>query len=80
MILNLLKENITNFFINVEPYLAAKIPKSDHSFKSYLPKVNTTLNETELEAGFENASKSFKRFGGDGLDVLKSHFGMGVLL
>ena len=55
-------ENFINFFVNIAPNLTNKIPQCNLTFKSYLPKVNTTLNETVLgEDEFEEAFKSLKR-------------------
>ena len=42
---NLLRKKFNEFYVNVGPNLAKKIPQSDLNFESYLPKVNTTLNE-----------------------------------
>ena len=68
-----LRKSLTNFFVNIGPNLANKIPQCDLTFKSYLPTVNKTLNETLLsEDEFEEAFKSLKRNkapGNDGLDV-----------
>ena len=41
-------EKFNEFYVNVGPNLAKKIPQSDLNFESYLPKVNTTLNEKSL--------------------------------
>ena len=42
--------------------LLRKIPQCNETFKSYLPTVNKTLNETVLsEDEFEEAFKSLKR-------------------
>ena len=66
-------EKSNEFFVNIGPNLANKIPRCDLTFKSYLPTVNTKLNETVLsEDEFEEAFKSLKRNrapGHDGLDV-----------
>ena len=66
-------EKFNEFFVNIRPNLANKIPQCDLTFKWYLPTVNTMLNETVLsENKFEEASKSLKRNkapGHDGLDV-----------
>ena len=66
-------KKFNEFFVNIGPSLASKIPQCDQTFKSYLPPVNTTLNETMLsEDEFEKAFKSLKRNrapGHDGLDV-----------
>ena len=66
-------EKFNEFFVNIGPNLANKIPQCDLSFKSYLPTINTTLNETMLSKDeFEEAFKSLKRNkapGHDGLDV-----------
>ena len=55
------------------PNLVKKIPQSDLNFESYLPKVNTTLNEKSLtENELDEAFKSLKKNkapGPDGLDV-----------
>ena len=61
------------FYVNVGPNLAKKIPQSDLNFESYLPKVNTTLNEkflteNELDEAFKSLKKN-KAPGADGLDV-----------
>ena len=62
-----------DFFVNIGSNLANKIPQCDLTFESYLPTVNTTLNETALsEDEFEEAFKLLKRNkapGHDGLDV-----------
>ena len=61
------------FFINIGPNLANKIPQCDLTSKSYLPTVNTTLKETVLsEDEFDEAFKMLKRNkypGHDSLDV-----------
>ena len=66
-------EKFNEFFVNIGPNLANKIPQCDLTFKSYLPTINTTLNETMLsEDEFEEAFKLLKRNkspGHDGLDV-----------
>ena len=55
------------------PNLLKKIPQSDLDFESYLPKVNTTLNEKSLtENELDKAFKFLKKYkapGPDGLDV-----------
>ena len=69
----LLRKSLTNFFVNIGPNLANKIPQCDLTFKSYLPTVDATLNETLLsEDEFEEVFKSLKRNkapGHDGLDI-----------
>ena len=66
-------EKFSKIFVNIGPNLADKIPQCDLTFKSYLPTINTTLNETMLsEDEFEEAFKWLKRNkapGHDGLDV-----------
>ena len=66
-------EKFNEFFVNIGPNLANKIPQCNLTFKSYLPTVNTTLKETVLsENEFEEAFKTLKRNkapGHDGLDV-----------
>ena len=66
-------EKFNDFFVNIGPNLADKIPQCDLTFKSYLPRVNTTLKEAVLsENEFEEAFKTLKRNkapGHDGLDV-----------
>ena len=66
-------EKFNEFFVNIGPNLANKIPQCDLNFKSYLPTVNTTLKETVLsEDEFEEIFKSLKRNKApvhDGLDV-----------
>ena len=66
-------EKFNEFFVNIGPNLANKIPQCDLTFKSYLPTINTTLNERVLsEDEFEEAFKSLKRNKApdhDGLDV-----------
>ena len=66
-------EKLNEFFVNIRPNLAHKIPQCNLAFKSYLPTVNTTLKETVLsENEFEEAFKTLKRnkaLGHDGLDV-----------
>ena len=55
-------EKFNNFFVNIGPYLANKIPQCDLTFKSYLPRVNTTLKEAVLsENEFEEAFKTLQR-------------------
>ena len=55
-------EKFNEFFVNIGPNLANKVPQCDLTFKSYLPTINTTLNETMLsEDKFEEAFKSLKR-------------------
>ena len=50
------------FFVNIGPNFANKTPQCDLTFKSYLPTVNTTLNETVLSKNeFEEAFKPLKR-------------------
>ena len=66
-------EKFNEFFVNIGPNFANKISQCELTFKSYLPTVNTTLNEAVLsEDEFEEAFKSLKRNkapGHDGLDV-----------
>ena len=66
-------EKIKDFFVNIGPNLANKIFLCDLAFKSYLPTVNATLNETVLsEDEFEEGFKSLKKNKApthDGLDV-----------
>ena len=66
-------EKFNEFFINIGPNLANKIPRCDLTFKLYLPTANTTLNETVFsKVDLEEAFKLFKRNkapGHDGLDV-----------
>ena len=66
-------EKFNEFYVNVGPNLAKKIPQSDINFESYLPKVNATLKESSLtENELEEAVKSLKKnkaSGPDGLDV-----------
>ena len=66
-------EKFNEFYVNVGPNLAKKIPQSDLNFESYLPKVNTTLNdksltENELDEAFKSLKKN-KTPGPDGLNV-----------
>ena len=66
-------EKFNEFYVNVRPNLAKKIPQGDINFESYLPKVNATLKESSLtENELEEAVKSLKKSkasGPDGLDV-----------
>ena len=66
-------KKFSEFFVNIEPNLANKIPQCGLTFESHFPTVNTTLNETVLsEDEFEEEFKSLKRNkapGHDGLDV-----------
>ena len=70
---SLLRKVLTKFFVNIGINLANKIPQCDLTFKSYLPKVNTTLNETVLmKDKFQEVFKSLNRskaLGHDGLEV-----------
>ena len=52
-------EKFNEFFVNIGPNLAYKIPQCDLTFKSYLPTVNTTLKETVLSEN--NLKKHLKR-------------------
>ena len=55
-------EKFNEFYVNVGPNLAKKIPQSDINFESYLPKVNATLTESSLtENELEEAVKSLKK-------------------
>ena len=66
-------EKFNEIFVKIAPNPAYKISQCDLTFKSYLPTVNTTLNETVLSQDeFEEAFQSLKRNkapGHDGLDV-----------
>ena len=66
-------ETFNKFHVNVGPNLAKKTPQSDLNFESYLPKVNTTLNEKSLtENELDEAFKSLKKNkapGPDGIDI-----------
>ena len=66
-------EKFNEFYVNVGPNLAKKIPQNDINFESYLPKVNATLKESSLtENELEEAVKFLKKnkaSGPDGLDV-----------
>ena len=70
------EEKLYGFFVHIGPNLADKIPQYDLTLESYLPTVNTVLDETVLsEDEFEETFKSLKRNGGnalgnDGLDVI----------
>ena len=58
LIVDTIVEKFNEFFVNIGPNLAGKIPQCNLTFKSYLPKVNTTLNETVLSQNeFEEAFK-----------------------
>ena len=66
-------ESCNDFFVDIGPNLANKISQCDLTFKSYLPIVNTMLNETvlsedELEEAFKLLIRN-KPPGHDGLDV-----------
>ena len=65
-------EKFNEFFVNIGPNLARKIPQCNLTFKSYFPTVNTILKETVLRKyEFEEAFKTLKRnkaLGHDGLD------------
>ena len=64
-------ERFNEFFVNIGPNLANKIPQCDLTFKLYLPTVNTTLKETVLrENEFEEAFKMLKRNKAPGHDDL----------
>ena len=64
-------ETFNEFFVNIAPNLANKIPQWDLTFKSYLPTVNATLKETVLsENEFEEAFKTLNRNKAPGFDVL----------
>ena len=67
-------EKFDEFFVNIGPNFANKIPQCDLTFESYPPTVNTMLNETVLRKDeFEEAFKSHKRNktpGHNGLDVI----------
>ena len=53
------------------PNLASEISESDLSFKSFIPKITTTLNETNMtEEEFSEAFKSLKRNKAPGSDGL----------
>ena len=55
-------EKFNEFYVNVGTNLAQKIPQSDLNFESYLPKVNTTLNEKSLtENELDEAFKSLRK-------------------
>ena len=61
MMLILLRK-IYRFLFNLGPNLAPKIPQSDRSYQSYLPKTIATLNEMPLTKDeFEKSFKSLKR-------------------
>ena len=66
-------EKFNEFYVNVGPNLAKKIPQSDINFETNLRKVNATLKESSLtENELEEAVKSLKKnkaSGPDGLDV-----------
>ena len=54
-------KKFNKFFVNMGPNLANKMLQSDLSFKSNLPTVNITLNETALsEDEFGETSKSLE--------------------
>ena len=55
-------EKFNEFYVNVGPNLAKKIPQSDINFESYFPKLNATLKELSLtENELEEAVKSLKK-------------------
>ena len=56
-------EKFNEYFVSIGPNLANKSPQCDLTIKSYLPTVNTTLNEAVLsEDELEQAFKSLKRY------------------
>ena len=53
---------LNNFFTNVDPNLATRIPLSDKSFKNYIEKNETAIENTKLFfIEYKKAYKSFKR-------------------
>ena len=61
--------NFNEFFANVGPKLAEKIPDVNKTFESYIPAIDTSLLHTDLtEKEFETASKSLKKDKAPGFD------------
>ena len=67
------------FFANIGPNLAAKIPEVNKNFKSYIPEINTSLIYSELtEDEFESAFKSLKKDKAPGYDKIHINVVMSV--
>ena len=61
--------NFNEFFANVGPKLAEKIPDVNKKFESYIPVIDTSLLHTDLtEKEFETAFKSLKKDKAPGFD------------
>ena len=66
-------DKFNEYYVNVGPSLASKIPEGDISYRSYLPEVAITLGENSLNSSseFDEAFKALKsnKSPGSGLHV-----------
>ena len=71
---NQIAEELNNFFTNVGPNLANKIPNIKKSFEDYLNRNENTIDNSELSfEEFEDAFKSIQRNKACGIDDIKSN-------
>ena len=75
-------DKFNEYYVNVGPSLASKIPEGDINYRSYLPEVAITLGENSLtEDEFDEAFKALKSNkspGSDGLhvDIIKAVYSL----
>ena len=63
------KTDCIEFFANVEPKLAEKLPDVNKKCESYIPVIDTSILHTDLtEKEFETAFKSLKKDRAPGFD------------
>ena len=71
--------NFNEFFANVGPKLAEKIPDVNKNFESYIPVIDTSLFHTDLtEKEFETAFKSLKKDKASGFDKVHANVVLSV--
>ena len=64
-------KSLNDFFVNIGPKLASVIPSSSKTFESFLPEINTFLNDSELtEKELLNTFQSLKNNKSPGFDEL----------
>ena len=72
-------EQLNDFFTNVGPNLANKIPDTSRSFKYYLKNTDNTINNDEISfEEFENAFKNLKKNKAPGIDEITTNIVLSV--
>ena len=64
-------QKFNEFYVNVEPNLASKIPQNSNDYKSYLPNITTLFDEQDLtEQELKEAVASLKPNKSPGCDSI----------